>query len=90
MNNPELNIYRAIKAPVQTKLEEILKFLRKDDLLSFAENFSIAGRSKMNFCSLLLSFPTTPSFEPMVVMHPERCLKSTTSQTRALCSRNHL
>lgn len=28
MNDSELNIYRAIKAPVLTKLEEILKLLK--------------------------------------------------------------
>ncbi len=48
MNDSELNIYRAIKAPVRTKLEEILKLLKKDDLLFFAESFGIVGRSKMN------------------------------------------
>ncbi len=48
MKDSELNIYRAIKAPVRTKLEEILKLLKKDDLLSFAESFGIVGRSKMN------------------------------------------
>jgi len=48
MNYSELNIYKAIKAPVQIKLEEILKLLKKDDLLSFAEEFGTVGRSKMN------------------------------------------
>ena len=48
MNNSGLDIYRAIKAPVRTKLEEILKLLKKDDLLYFAESFGIVGRSKMN------------------------------------------
>lgn len=48
MKDSEMNIYRAIKAPVRTKLEEILKLLKKDDLLSFAESFGTVGRSKMN------------------------------------------
>lgn len=47
MSDLELNIYRAIKAPIHTKLDEILKLLKKDDLLSFAEDFGIVGRSKM-------------------------------------------
>lgn len=48
MGNFELDIYRAIKSPIQTKLEEILKLLKKDDLLTFADTFGISGRSKMN------------------------------------------
>lgn len=48
MSDSELNIYGAIKAPMRTKLEEILRLLKKDDLLSFAEDFGISGRSRMN------------------------------------------
>jgi hypothetical protein len=48
MIDSELDIFRAIKAPVRTKLEEILKLLKKDDFLSFAEDFGIVGRGKMN------------------------------------------
>lgn len=48
MNDFDLEFYRAIKSPIETKLEEILKLLKKDDLLTFAEDYTITGRSKMN------------------------------------------
>ena len=48
MDYTKLNIYRAIKGPVRTKLHEMLKLLKKDDLMSFAGDFAIKGRSKMN------------------------------------------
>ena len=90
MDHSDLNFYRTIKTPVVTQLKEILKHLKKDDLMSYAMEMDISGRSKMNkekLTSELYEYFLNPGYLEYVLL---AATKDELLLFRKLCEVSHL